>query len=187
MVHSSGESASCSAIHEVNSDFVAVVAERLFRVARAFSNSEGEADEYVLVAVEIAWMECKSLVGEVSAVSFERYALTALAKCLISTKNGSGQTKANLAGAHFADAENRNFLEAFAELESGYRLIIDLIDVEQLSVSEVSLVLGLAPEHVRRKLNRARLRLSQIFTGLENTGLHDLPGTTPTLGKTSTG
>jgi RNA polymerase sigma-70 factor, ECF subfamily len=138
--------------------------QRLYRIARALTGNDGEAEDIVQEAYVKAFAHFAEFRGE-SALS------TWL--CRIVVNEALGRLRRQRLGAAFAKSaasENSddpertvaqrqilNLVErAIDTLPGAYRVVLVARAIEGLSIDQTALLLGLRPETVRTRLHRAR-------------------------------
>ena len=153
--------------------------QRLFRIARAVVRDDAEAEDVLQEAYTHAFAALAGFRGEAEIATWltrivlneahgrlrRRHTMVELSE--VETAQGGGQVLAfpNLGRsenpeADAARAQLRRFLEqAVDDLPEAFRLVFILREVEELSVEETALHLGLKVETVKTRLHRARARL----------------------------
>ena len=172
--------------------------QRLFRMARAIVRDEGEAEDVLQEAYTRAFAAVADFRGEAAIVTW-------LARIVLNEAHGRMRSRRATVGvdaieaaqeiaqilalegrlaenpeADTARAQVRRLLErAVDDLPELFRLVFILREVEELSVEETAVHLGIRPETVKTRLHRARRRLREAL----NTQLADvMVGAYPFLG-----
>jgi RNA polymerase sigma factor (sigma-70 family) len=152
--------------------------QRLFRVARAVVRDEGEAEDVLQEAYTRAFAAIGGFRGEASLATWltrivlneahgrlrRRRATAGLESIeteqMISVLPFPGAVLGDDPEADAARAQIRRMVErAVDDLPEPFRLVFVLRDVEELSIEETALQLGLKPETVKTRLHRAHRRL----------------------------
>lgn len=154
--------------------------QRLFRVARAVVNDEAEAEDVVQEAYVHAYGKLASFRGEASLLTWltrivhneacgrlrRRRTVVGLDRLEASPPEG-GRVLAfptrpggEDPSAAAARAQIRRLVErAIDGLPEAFRIVFVMREIEECSVEETALALGLRPETVKTRLHRARRRL----------------------------
>ncbi|WP_372785312.1 RNA polymerase sigma factor [Phenylobacterium sp.] len=157
--------------------------QRLFRVARAIMRDEAEAEDVLQEAYARAFAAIATFRGEAGIATWltrivlnEAHARLRRRRPIVELDevetaqetaqllNFPGVAKSSDPEADAARAQIRRILErAVDDLPEAFRLVFILREVEELSVEETAVHLGLKPQTVKTRLHRARRRLREAL------------------------
>tara|TARA_R100000322_G_scaffold25934_4_gene16561 strand:- start:26847 stop:27560 length:714 start_codon:yes stop_codon:yes gene_type:complete len=165
----------------------------LFRVARAITSDDSEAEDVVQESYLRAFAALAKFRGDSTLLTWltritineargrlrGRKTTVALAEVEVAQKNGSlvipfrGEHVMENPEAEFARTQIRALIEnAVDELPEPFRLVFVLRDIQGYSVDEAASSLGIKPETVKTRLHRARrqlrTQLNEVFDSTVN-------------------
>lgn len=168
--------------------------QRLFRMARGVLNDDAEAEDVVQEAYLHAYAKLDTFRGEASVLTWmtrivlnEAYGRLRQHKPCVAVEQldfMSADSEKIIAfpakfgsedpAAAAARGQIRQLLErAISKLSEPFRIVFIMRDIEQCSVEETALALGIRPETVKTRLHRARRQLRVTLSDTVSASLGD--------------
>ena len=149
--------------------------QRLFRVARGVVHDDAEAEDVLQEAYVRAFSAIRGFRGDSGVMTWlTRITLNEARGRIRRRRPTVGLERIEMAQAEGARSQIRALIEqAVDDLPEGFRMVFILRDIEEASIEETALTLGLKPETVKTRLHRARRLLREALDARLATALAD--------------